>query len=88
MDQAVHNGDLKRVQELIRNGVDVNGSYGDSPLLHLAIKKDHGNIALALLAAGADVYTRKVHTGGQLFVGLVWWGKKTSYKRSLTKAVE
>ena len=58
MDQAVHNGDLKRVQELIRNGADVNGSYGDSPLLHLAIKKDHGDIALALLAAGADVHAK------------------------------
>ena len=58
MDQAVNNGDLKGVQEFIRNGADVNGSYSDIPLLHLAIQKDHGDIALALLAAGADVHTK------------------------------
>ena len=58
MDQAVRNGDLKQVQELIRNGADVNGSYGDSLLLHLAIKKGHLDIALALLAAGADVHAK------------------------------
>ena len=58
MDQAVFDGDLKRVQELIRNGADVNGPYGDSPLLHLAIKKGHVDIALALLAAGADVHAK------------------------------
>ena len=59
MDQAVRIGDLKRVQELIRNGADVNGSYEDSPLLHLAIKKGHVDSALALLAAGADIRTRE-----------------------------
>ena len=60
MDQAVRNGDLKRVQELIRNGADVNGSYGDSPLLHLAIQKGHVDSALAVLAAGADVHAKDV----------------------------
>ena len=58
MDQAIHNGDLKRVQKFIRNGADVNEPYGDSPLLHLAIKKGHVDIALALLAAGADVHAK------------------------------
>ena len=58
MDQAVLNGDLKQVQELIRNGEDVNGPYGDGSLLHLAIQKGHVNIALALLAAGADVHAK------------------------------
>ena len=58
MDQAVLNGDLKRVQELVRNGADVNGPYGDSPLLHLAIKKGHVDIALAVLAAGANVHAK------------------------------
>ena len=62
MDQAVRNGDLKRVQELIRNGADVNGPYGGNPLLHLAIKKGHVDIAMAVLAAGADVHAKD--TGG------------------------
>ena len=47
MDQAVHSGDLKRVQELIWSGADVNRPYEDSPLLHLAIWKGHVDIALA-----------------------------------------
>ena len=58
MDQAVRNGDLKRVQELIRVGADVNGPYRDNPLLHLAIKKGHVDIALALLVAGANVHAK------------------------------
>ena len=58
MDQAVLGGDLKRVRELIRNGADVNGPYGYNPLLHLAIKKGHVDIAFALLAAGADVQAK------------------------------
>ena len=58
MDQAVHNGDLKRVQELIRSGADVNRPYGDGPLLHLAIRKGHVDIALAVVAAGADVHAK------------------------------
>ena len=58
MDQAVLGGDLERVQELIRNGADVNGPYGNSPLLHLAIKKGYVDIALAVLAAGADVHAK------------------------------
>ena len=58
MNRAVHDGDLKRVQKLIWNGVDVNGLYGDSPLLHVAIKKGLVDIALALLAAGADVHVK------------------------------
>ena len=57
MDQAVLNGDLKQVQELIRNGEDVNGPRG-KPLLHLAIVGNQVDIALALLAAGADVHAR------------------------------
>ena len=58
MDQAVLGGDLKRVQELIWNGADVHGPYRDSPLLHLATQKGHVDIALALLAAGADVHAK------------------------------
>ena len=66
MDQAVLNGDLKGVQELIRNGAYVNGPYGDilqlrcrgKPLLHLAIGGNRVDIALALLAAGADVHAK------------------------------
>ena len=58
MDQAVLGGDSKQAQKLIRNGADVHGPYGDSPLLHLAIKKGYVNIALAVLAAGADVHAK------------------------------
>ena len=58
MDQAVHSGDLKRVQELIWSGADVNRPYEDSPLLHLAIRKGHVDIALAVVAAGADVHAK------------------------------
>ena len=36
----------------------MNGPYGDSPLLHLAIKKGHEDIALAVLAAGANVHAK------------------------------
>ena len=68
MDQAVLNGDLKRVQELIWNGADVNGPYGDSPLLHLAIKEGHVDVALAVLAAGADVHAKDADGWTAL-----WW---------------
>ena len=62
MDRAVLNGDLKQVQELIQRGADVTRSYEDrfrgKPLLHLAIGGNHVDIALALLAAGADVHAK------------------------------
>ena len=64
MDQAVLGGDLKRVQELIRNGMNVNGcrhsllKYKKSSLLHLAIENENVNIALELLEAGADVHEK------------------------------
>ena len=62
MDQAVHNGDLRQVQELIQRGADVTRSYEDrfrgKPLLHLAIGENHVDIALALLVAGADVHAK------------------------------
>ena len=60
MDEAVRSGNLKRVQELIRRGEDVNKPsvlFGDSSLLMLAIQFGHKDIALALLASGANVHT-------------------------------
>ena len=62
MEGAVRAGDLKRVEELIRNGADVNerckSVAGEGSLLIVAIDEGHKDIALALLAAGADVHAR------------------------------
>ena len=60
MDEAVRSGNLKRVQELIRSGEDVNEPvpFGDRSLLILAIRCGHKDIALALLASGANVHTK------------------------------
>ena len=61
MDKAVRSGNLKRVEELIRSGEDVNKPpvlFRDSSLLMLAIQFGHKDIALALLASGANVHTK------------------------------
>ena len=59
MDEAVRSGNLKRVQELIRRGEDVNKPvFEDGSLLILAIRCGHKDIALALLASGANVHTK------------------------------
>ena len=66
MDQAVLHGDLTQVRELIGRGADVNVPYKYTTrhncrvgsLLHLAIELGYKDIALALLAAGADVHAK------------------------------
>ena len=62
MEKAVRSGGLKRVQELIQSGADVNEPCGErlreNSLLILAIKEGYKDIALALLAAGADVHAK------------------------------
>ena len=62
MDGTVREGDLKRVQELIRSGADVNEpcrvGAGVGSLLILAITEGYEDIALALLEAGADVHAK------------------------------
>ena len=60
MESAVQSGDLQRVEELIQNGVDVNhrSSVCSDSLLMKAIKYSYKDIALALLAAGADVHAK------------------------------
>ena len=66
MEEAVRRGDLKEVQELIRRGADVNKPYRyslrhtskEGSLLRLAIEECYEDIAVALLAAGADVHAK------------------------------
>ena len=65
MEEAVRSGDLKQVKELIQRGVDVNKRYKvDEPLhvhsslLIVAIQEGHKDVALELLAAGADVHVK------------------------------
>ena len=66
MEEAVRNGSLKQVQELIQSGADVNETcsyvsrfrYREGSLLHVAIEEGYQDIALALLAAGADVHAK------------------------------
>ena len=66
MEEAVRSGSLGQVQELIRRGEDVNEpcSYvsrfrsREGSLLHVAIEEGYQDIALALLAAGADVHAK------------------------------
>ena len=55
MEEAVRNGNLQRVEELIRSGASVNAWYRGSTLLNRAVSRAHKDIVLALLAAGADV---------------------------------
>ena len=65
MEEAVRSGDLKRVQELIQRGTDVHEAYvanelssAYSSLLIVAIKEDHEDVALELLATGADIHVK------------------------------
>ena len=66
MEEAVRRGDLEQVQELIQRGADVNKPYRyslrrtskEGSLLHIAIEECYEDIALALLAAGADVHAK------------------------------
>ena len=66
MDQAVLHGDLAQVRELIGCEANVNVPYKyttrcncrEGSLLHLAIELGYKDIALALLAAGADVHAK------------------------------
>src|SRR5262249_20058836 len=54
--QAAEQGDLKKVRELIRAGVNVNAKkrYASPPLWHAA-EQGHRNVAQELLRAGANV---------------------------------
>ena len=61
----MRSGELKQVKELIQRGVDVNERYKvdelsfvHSSLLIVAIKEGHKEVALELLAAGADVHVK------------------------------
>lgn len=77
MEEAVRAGDLKRVEKLIQSGADVNEPcrVGDveGSLLILAIMKGYNGIALALLAAGADVYAIAMNiTEGTRCTPLYW----------------
>ena len=66
MEKAVRSGSLEQVQELIRSGADVNEPCRyvsrlrsrKGSLLHIAIEEGYLDIALALLAAGADVHAK------------------------------
>ena len=62
MEEAVRNGEVALVQEFIRSGSDVNKPcrlrLGKSSLLILAIVNGYKDIALSLLAAGADVHAK------------------------------
>ena len=52
-------GNLRRVQSLIRSGGDVNEQNpGGNSVLSVAIETGNQDIALALLAAGADVQAK------------------------------
>ena len=75
MESAVQSGDLQRVEELIRNGVDVNHrlSVCSDSLLMTAIKYLSEDIALALLAAGADVHAKDAD--GRTALHWACWGK-------------
>lgn len=58
LKEAVCTGDLQRVQELIRNGADMNASCGEGSLLILSILGEHRKIALALLSDEVDIHTK------------------------------
>lgn len=60
MERAVNRGNLQRVEQLIRRGADVNApcTFGTQTLLTLALLYSHKDIALALLAAGADIHRK------------------------------
>ena len=58
MEEAVRSGNLDRLQELVQGGADVNASYKGMPLLSLAIKVGHNEIALELIERGANVHAK------------------------------
>ena len=60
LEEAVRNGDLQRVQGLVRRGADVNARCEEGSLLILAILNGHQEVALELLSAGVDVHTPDV----------------------------
>ncbi len=52
--QLVTQDDWQALEELIRNGLDVNAKKNDEPLLHLAVKKNKTKIIELLLRFEAD----------------------------------
>ena len=63
MEEAVRIGDLSRVQELIQGGADVNACHKGMPLLSLAIKVGHNDVALELIQHGANVHAKDADWG-------------------------
>ena len=54
---AATKGDLNAVQELLKDGADVNGKPGDATALSAAALSGHTDVVHILLAAGADPNT-------------------------------
>ena len=86
MEAAVRSGDLNRVEELIRSGIDVNDPcycrrrFGEGSLLILAIVHGYTDIALALLAARADVHAKDTDIAG-------WTALQWACRKKLEKVV-
>ena len=74
MENAVQSGDLRRVKELIRRGEDVNARMPISgrSLLMVGIISSYKDIALALLAAGADVHAKDTNGKTALHYACDW----------------
>ena len=53
--RAVRKGDVKKVQQFLDEGIDVNGVYNDHVLLNYAVRKEEYKISKLLINAGADV---------------------------------
>ena len=70
MESAVVSGNLKHVQALIKSGVEVKERLGGGSLLILAIEAGYKDIALGLLAAGADVHAKDE---GTLYKNIIGW---------------
>lgn len=69
LKEAVKNGSLDAVNQLLGAGVDVN-IYNKTSFLHVAAKKGRTEIAKALIEAGADVNAKKYGGLTPLFVAI------------------
>ena len=58
LHDAVADGDVERVQQLIAEGVDMNALYDGTTPLHRAVARGHLKVVRMLLSLGADIEAR------------------------------